>query len=78
NLFQPNRVYEVTEFLGEFIIKDKGPTAIGTNKFSDSLSGTQCWAHSLNQLVQAGSHLYTVDEFNAILRYEKKQREKLT
>jgi hypothetical protein len=61
-LLKPDRVYQITEILGELTIKDMGPTAMGTR--SDGIGVS--WNHTANDIVQNGHHLHTREEYKIL------------
>lgn len=69
-LLKPNRVYQITEiFDGELVVKDMGPTAMGTRSDQTGVS----WNHTANDIVQNGHHLHTQEEYKILCERDNKR-----
>lgn len=73
NPLKPGHVYQIEEYLGDLVIKDKGEAAIKM-KLANSIG--VCWGHSINEIVESGNYFMLTDqEYNEILRKEREERE---
>jgi len=61
-VFKPGHVYSITEILGEFIVKDLGPSAAtaGPNGFTPQ---GLTWSRDASSLINDGNHLLTQPEY---------------
>ena len=70
-LFTPGHVYEVQECMGEFLIRDVGPSWV---KPTVTRRGPFCWGNSVVQLLHAGKVLFlSEDEYDDLCRQSRKE-----
>jgi len=61
--FKKGRVYEVTEVLGELVIRDIGPSALGRT-VTDGAIRSVCWQSDAGNILSVGSLIFlTREEF---------------
>lgn len=56
--FKPDTIYEISEIMGEFLVREVGPSNI-----QEPQDGNQPnWGQDVNSIVQNGQHLFTQRE----------------
>ena len=56
--FKPDTIYEISEIIGEFLVREVGPSNI-----QEPNAGYQPnWGLSANEIIEGGQHLYTQRE----------------
>jgi len=70
-LFLPGHVYEIQECMGEFIIRDVGPSWVKGHS-----GGTgYCWGNSVDHLLHAGKVLFLSESEYGALRKQRKSED---
>jgi len=61
NTFKPNHVYEIQEIMGEFVLKDMGPSINANATGPDDV-----WNHTVNEVLETYKHrvILTIPEWN--------------
>lgn len=61
---KPGVVYQVEDVLGELVIREIGPCAIGPTINTPDKSHDSCWGHKAGMIIAYGYHLMTEGEYH--------------